>query len=228
MNKAYTWAVLKNIVNGMSKLMGDNTEIVIHDIEEHKIVYIENGYITDRKVGDQIHHKIYEMIEERSDSSGHLIGYRSNSKAGFNLKSSHFIVRDDAGNPFALICINQDISNLVKLREELDGLINTNPLIEENNSVNPTDKNIQQITKKIIADEIELAKPFNLDLKESKMDVIRRLDLKGVFSVKDAVPQVCDMLSISQATLYNYQREIRLKDRDNSDSDIFLKMINEK
>ena len=32
---------------------------------------------------------------------------------------------------------------------------------------------------------------------------------QGLFSVKEAVPFICRQLSISQATLYNYLREIR-------------------
>ena len=30
-----------------------------------------------------------------------------------------------------------------------------------------------------------------------------------MFQLKDSVPQVCELLDISQATLYNYLREIR-------------------
>ena len=39
--------------------------------------------------------------------------------------------------------------------------------------------------------------------------VLARLEEKGVFDMRDAVPQVCELLQISQATLYNYQRELR-------------------
>jgi len=225
MDKQYTMKLLINLVNGLSKLMGESTEIVIHDIELQKIIYIENGHITGRVIGDHIHPKIFEMIEERSDSNGHLIGYKSNSKSGNKLKSSHFIVKDDEDKPLALICINQDISNFIKLRDEIDCLIRTTRLTYEKSML---DGNIQQITKQIIIDEIEFSKPFNLESKESKMDIIRRLDLKGVFSVKDAVPQVCELLSISQATLYNYQREIRMKEKENIQQDIFYQIITEK
>ena len=43
----------------------------------------------------------------------------------------------------------------------------------------------------------------------SRAGLLRRLEEKGVFDMRDAVPQVCELLQISQATLYNYQRELR-------------------
>ena len=44
---------------------------------------------------------------------------------------------------------------------------------------------------------------------ETERLILRKLEEKGVFQLKDSVPQVCELLDISQATLYNYLREIR-------------------
>ena len=41
------------------------------------------------------------------------------------------------------------------------------------------------------------------------MSILRRLDEKGVFEVRRAVPKVCELLGISQATLYKYLKEIK-------------------
>ena len=48
--------------------------------------------------------------------------------------------------------------------------------------------------------------------KEGKMELIRRLRIQGVFDVKDAIPYVCKVISVSQATLYNYLRDLRNDD----------------
>lgn len=54
-----------------------------------------------------------------------------------------------------------------------------------------------------------MGKPSALGSKEVKLRILRMLEEKGVFQLKDSVPQVCELLDISQATLYNYLREIR-------------------
>ena len=64
--------------------------------------------------------------------------------------------------------------------------------------------------KLVIADIIKtVGKPSALGSKEVKLRILRKLEEKGVFQLKDSVPQVCELLDISQATLYNYLREIR-------------------
>jgi len=65
-------------------------------------------------------------------------------------------------------------------------------------------------SKLVIADIIKtVGKPSALGSKEVKLRILRKLEEKGVFQLKDSVPQVCELLDISQATLYIYLREIR-------------------
>ena len=48
--------LLKQIAHGLAQQFGSDCEIVIHDLKtqdlEHSIVYLENGHITNRKLGD--------------------------------------------------------------------------------------------------------------------------------------------------------------------------------
>ena len=72
------------------------------------------------------------------------------------------------------------------------------------------DLTIADYSKLLIADIIKtVGKPSALGSKEVKLRILRKLEEKGVFQLKDSVPQVCELLDISQATLYNYLREIR-------------------
>ncbi len=45
--------------------------------------------------------------------------------------------------------------------------------------------------------------------KESKMKLLKFLDEKGVFLIKKSGERLCELLSISKFTLYNYLDEIR-------------------
>lgn len=197
------------IAKGIAKVSGVGTEVVIHDLESKKIIAIENAHVTGRSVGDCLNETTYDAIREISDEDGHLIAYGSHSKAGKILRSSHFIIRDDRGIPALLLCINQDVSSYKRVRDEIDALLQTNSLVESHLPEEGPQSYIQQLVTRIIHEEIERAKPFALESKEAKMEVIKKLDRRGVFDVRDAVPKVCELLGISQATLYNYQRELR-------------------
>lgn len=203
--------LLKNMVLGMSKLMGNDTEIVLHDLYKKELIYIVNNHITGRSAGYHMDPTVYEVIENLADSDGHLIGYGSKTAKGMNLRSSHFILRDEDGQPAAMICINQDTSRLQNARDLLDSMIRLQPLGEVAQEQEPEDETnyIQKMTQQVIIDSIEKMKPTSIDTKEGKLRVLQQLEIKGVFAVKDAVPSVCRLLSISQATLYNYLREIR-------------------
>lgn len=211
MNQKDRLDLLKNIVKGIAKVMGESTEVVLHDLDRKEIVNIENSQVTGRAVGYRTNDSVFNAIVNLCDEDGHLIGYTSKSKQNRALRSSHFLIRDDDDNPRALICINQDVSLLTSLRDELDSLLASTrlKLQDEDQADGEEENSIHKIVTQLILEEIERTKPTALDTKEAKMKVLQSLHNKGIFSVKDAVPQVCDLLSISQATLYVYLREIR-------------------
>lgn len=200
---------LNSVALGISKLLGDDTEVVIHDIDKGEIEFIANGYITGREVGYQIDDSLYKAILNYLDADGHSVGYRSHTAKGRSLRSSHFLIRDDENKPKALICINQDTSKLEEVCGVIQDMIRTKPLNEAESFESADDNYIMRITQKIIIDTIEKSKPTKVKTKEKKLEILRTLDNKGVFTVKDAIPIVCRTLSISQATLYNYLRELR-------------------
>jgi predicted transcriptional regulator YheO len=45
--------------------------------------------------------------------------------------------------------------------------------------------------------------------RDAKVELIRRLDEKGIFQVNKAVPLLADLLGFSRATVYNYLRDAR-------------------
>lgn len=201
--------VLKSIVLGLSKLLGEDTEIVLHDLNKQELVYIVNGHITNRSVGYRIDPSVYDVVINLADADGHVIGYGSNTAKGKSLRSSHFIIRDEDDVPRAMICINQDTARLQAARDLLDGMIRLHPLADTPEPAFEDENFIQKMTRRVIIDSIEKTKPTSVDTREGKLEILRQLEIKGVFAVKDAVPTVCKLLSISQATLYNYLREIR-------------------
>lgn len=201
--------ILEGVAGGLGKLMGRDTEVVVHDLQNKEITYIYNGNITDREKGSRMPDSVYEMIMSQADDDDHMIAYSSTSAKGKHLRSSHIIIRNSEGMPAAIMCINQDTSHLEDMRNYLNYMLLTNGNGETADS---TENMIQTVTQKAIMNSIWKMTSSDLDSKEGKIELLRDLKKQGIFDVKATTPYICKALSISQTTLYNYLREIKNED----------------
>ena len=205
--------ILAQVASGIAKVLGDDTEVVLHDLTKREIVFMHNSKITGRERNYRINPTVYDVISNLADGEGHLIGYASKSAQGKKLRASHFMFMDKDNNPAAMICINQDpsriqeiisyLSESIKIRDVDETAVN-----DTSYSLNDEDY-IQNIMKDAIIKSVKQLDPGYINTKEGKLMLLRKFKFQGVFSVKEAVPFICETLSISQATLYNYLREIR-------------------
>ena len=205
--------ILAQVASGIAKVLGDDTEVVLHDLTKRELVFMHNSKITGRERNYRINPTVYDVISNLADGEGHLIGYASKSAQGKKLRASHFMFMDEDNNPAAMICINQDpsriqeiisyLSESIKIRDVDETAVN-----DTSYSLNDEDY-IQNIMKDAIIKSVKQLDPGYINTKEGKLMLLRKFKFQGVFSVKEAVPFICETLSISQATLYNYLREIR-------------------
>ena len=205
--------ILAQVASGIAKVLGDDTEVVLHDLTKREIVFMHNSKITGRERNYRINPTVYDVISNLADGEGHLIGYASKSAQGKKLRASHFMFMDEDNNPAAMICINQDpsriqeiisyLSESIKIRDVDETAVN-----DTSYSLNDEDY-IQNIMKDAIIKSVKQLDPGYINTKEGKLMLLRKFKFQGLFSVKEAVPFICETLSISQATLYNYLREIR-------------------
>lgn len=99
----YTLGLLTQIADGLSRQFGPDCEVVIHDLKkhdmEHSIVYITNGHITNRQVGDGPSKVVLETLHNKDAASlkDHL-GYLTRSANGRILKSSTFYIHNEEGD----------------------------------------------------------------------------------------------------------------------------------
>lgn len=205
--------ILAQVASGIAKVLGDDTEVVLHDLTKREIVFMHNSKITGRERNYRINPTVYDVISNLADGEGHLIGYASKSAQGKKLRASHFMFMDEDNNPTAMICINQDPSRIQEIISYLSESIKIHDVDET--AVNDTSYSlndedyIQNIMKDAIIKSVKQLDPGYINTKEGKLMLLRKFKFQGVFSVKEAVPFICETLSISQATLYNYLREIR-------------------
>ena len=109
----------------MAIQFGPSCEVLIHDLQgdlDIILVYIENGTITNRHVGDGPSHVVLDVLNYDDGSEGRF-GYLTKTKDGRILKSSTMYIRDDNGNIAYLLGINQDITEFVMMHRSLESLI---------------------------------------------------------------------------------------------------------
>ncbi len=199
--------ILIKVAEAIAMANGSTCETVVHD-KDLKIVYIANGELSGRSVGHVMDESVFRYLFDWSKRSNGIVIRLTRKENGELAKATTVFSYDSEGNYAGMLCFTQDLSAINQARNLLDSIMNTQPFdtIGENTNITITD-----YAHMVIADIIkEVGKPSTLGTKEINFRILRKLEEKGVFALKDAVPQVCEMLNISQATLYNYLREIRV------------------
>ena len=105
--------VLKQIAADLASQFGPDCEVVIHDLKtaepEHSIVYIVNGHVTNRDIGDGPSSAVFDAIrnQEKGSTPEDHTGYLMKTADGKILKCSTSYIHDDDGT---LPCSSSGIS----------------------------------------------------------------------------------------------------------------------
>ena len=200
------------MVDFISEVAGNNCEVVLRDFHEGKssIVYISNGEISGRKVGETITGYALSKImkgdyREKDFVSNYIIINESNQKV---LRASTYYIKKD-GEPIGLLCVNYDLSELLAYRDFYDREILYG--FEENIDLQREyfDESMDKILDGMIKNVFiywDRAIPVNKI--ELEGNPIRQLYKLGVFNYKGAVTRVAALLDISTQTVYRYIKEI--------------------
>lgn len=198
--------MLKQIAAGIAAQFGSNCEVVIHDVNrknmDHSIVYIENGHVSGRKVGDGGSNVVVEqMIQEDAQPEDHL-GYLTKSANGKVMKSSTMYIRNSRGKVVALLSINFDISALSMVDTAVRDLI----MPKDTTQAKPEQiVNVNDLLEDLIQQSVALVgKPVALMNKEDKVRAIQFLNQNGAFLVTKSGDKVAKYFGISKYTLYSY------------------------
>ncbi len=198
--------MLKQIAAGIAGQFGSNCEVVIHDLTgkalENSIVYIENGHVTGRKVGDGASNVVMEQCMQQDTQPEDHLGYLTKSPNGKVLKSSTIYIRNSRGKVIALLSINFDISALAMLDGAVKDLISP----KDQNQTEPEKiVNINDMLEDLIQQSVALVgKPVALMNKDDKVKAIRFLNQNGAFLVTKSGDKIAKYFGISKYTLYSY------------------------
>ena len=199
--------LLKQIAAALAAQFGPNCEVVIHDLSvqntEHPIVYIENGHVTGRKVGDGPSKVVMEHILRGDEDPRDHLAYLTRTPDGMILKSSTIYIRNSKGKVTAILSINYDISALMMVDNAISGLISTPGANQEQERI--TIVNVNDMLDDLIEQSVALVgKPVALMNKDDKVKAIQFLSRHGAFLITKSGDKVAKYFGISKYTLYSY------------------------
>ena len=197
---------LKQIANGIAAQFGSNCEVVIHEINsswmDHSIVYIVNGHVSGRKIGDGASQVVLEqMLNQDAQPKDHL-SYLTKTPDGKILKSSSIYIRNSRGIVVAILAINYDVSILMMIHRTIDDMLTTNDKVQaEPERI----INVNNVLDELIDQSVALVgKPVALMNKDDKIRAIQFLNESGAFLVTKSGDKVAKYFGISKYTLYSY------------------------
>ena len=204
MDKAFYRPFWIQLAKGIAGHFGENCEVVIHDLmendEEHTIIFIENGHVTGRKVGDGASHIVLESRNKKPEELKDRINYLTQTEDGRILKSTTIYIRDNDDKVIGIFAINYDITNYIMMDYSLKSLIGTNDEKPERIT-----KDVNSLLDDLIDQSVKLVnKPVSQMNREDKIRAIRFLQDKGAFLITKSGDKVSKYFGISKFTLYNY------------------------
>ncbi len=204
--------VLCEIATCIAKQFGENCEVAIHDLTlpyDKTIVFIENGHVTGRKIGDAGTNTGLEILRGTTECKDQF-NYVNHSRSGRILRSSSKYFRDENGRVVGSLCINYDVTDLILAQRSIQHAAN---MMETADTKETFTSNVDELLEVLMQDTINLVgKPVDRMTKDDKVIAVKYLDSKGAFLIKKSVEKVSEFYNISKFTLYNYLGEIKEQD----------------
>lgn len=203
---SYSLELLKQIAHGIAVHFGSDCEIVIHDLKnkplESSVIYIENGHITNRKIGDGPSAIVIETLHSNPKNLNDKLAYLTKTANGNIIKSSTIYIRGEEGRIDYILSINYDITVLCAIEHSLKNLTSINEVKKDPTTIT---HNVNDLLDILINDAVSIVgKPVGLMTKDDKIRAIQHLNEAGAFLITKSGDKVSSYFGISKFTLYNY------------------------
>jgi predicted transcriptional regulator YheO len=200
------------IIVPLARALAPRTEVVLHDLTRMPgTIAAIGGNITGRSIGGPA-----TDLGLRTFSSGwneHLIGYRTETNDGLPMRSSSIFFRADSGRAVVCLCMNTDVSEVVRAQEllrALSAITTIDPSLRSDEM--PAEKfpaSVDDLAQGILSEAVsEIGLPIDEMMKRHKVEVVRRLRERGFFTMRESVPIAAQHLGVGRHTIYNYLNEI--------------------
>lgn len=215
MQKTLNLETWKQLAKGITGQFGKSCEVVIHDLSQdldHTIVYIENGHVTGRKIGDGSSKIVLQTLKKKGNDITDRISYRTQTEDGKILKSTSLFIKNDEGEVVGIFSINLDITSFMMAERSLQEITGIEP---ENNAMDCIHNSVMGTLNDLIGQSVRMVnKPVSEMTREDKIKAIKFLQDSGAFLIKKSGDKVSKFFGISKFTLYNYIDVKETKTRD--------------
>lgn len=204
----------------LARMQGPSTEIVLHDLTNpaRSVVYVINGDVTDRKVGQGVRHLVPEML---TSHEGKPIGpwwFRYRTKL---IRATTELIYDKAGEIIGALCVNEDVTGEERLFLSLEGRLpgltmtdlkadgDTAGLIKPETSVKDAElsgkpdsvrKTVFRLISETAAQKAYAEAKTNRDVRRR---LVRGLKERDVFLLKGSIEELARLLGLSKVTIYS-------------------------
>jgi len=208
----------------IAAIIGPKCEVVVHDISdpERSIIFIENGHISGRKVGDGSTDLVLKILKDEAYREQPFIAnYKASSARGQNFRSSTYFIKNNQGELVGLMCLNIDITHMEIAAEWMNHVLQGGALLpqtsletaaprEEKPPVEYLQGNVDDLLQHMIAATLgKVSVPTDRLSSNEKINIVKELNEQGVFLLKGGVSQVAAALSISEPTVYRYLQKLK-------------------
>lgn len=196
---------LRHLAKGLADQFGPNCEIVIHDLsdnyKENSIVAIENGHVSNRKVGDGPSLAVLDALKSDPQKLEDHASYLNKTKDGRILKSTTIYIRNDEQKIIGVFSINYDITELIMIENAIKPLVS----VESEEKASPIPQNVTDLLNDLIEESTrQVGKPVPLMTREDKIKAIKFLNDRGALLITKAGDKISKHFGISKYTLYSY------------------------
>ena len=196
--------ILAEIIGPLTRSLGPNYEIMLHDyrIPDRSVVAVA-GRVTERRVGSAMSEIGLSILGE-GDKAQDRLNYLAKAPNGRIVNSSTIVLRDGDERVFGALCISLDVTAIRHAAAVLDRLsghyVEPKPTTFSNNIRDVIDVALREVLG---------GRTAALLSRQERLDVVRALDARGIFSVKRAMNRVAAGLNVSRATAYSYLQIVR-------------------
>ncbi|MDO4326927.1 MAG: helix-turn-helix transcriptional regulator [bacterium] len=204
----YALILLQQLADGFAAQFGPDCEIVIHDLTkkdlERSIIYIKNGHVSNRQVGDGPSKVVLETLHSDPKLLKDHLAYLTRTADGRILKSSTMYIRNEAGEVSYILAVNYDITNLLAVDRAIKSITDTEPT-KEDTQPEQIVHNVNDLLDSLIEQSVaSIGKPVALMTKDEKVSAIQFLNDAGAFLITKSGDKVSKYFNISKFTLYSY------------------------
>ncbi|WP_306211103.1 helix-turn-helix transcriptional regulator [Actinoplanes sp. RD1] len=197
-------AAHRPLVEPLAAAIGPGAEVVLHDLSRlpNSVAAIAGG-LSGRGIGAPATDLGLRLLMQ-DDPPESIVGYRTELPGGVVCRSSTIFLRGTLARPVAALCINRDITRLTAARDLLAELIDTPNTSGHERFYD----SVEQLTSDLLARAVAaVGVPVARMSKADKIEVVRDLQRRGFFLIKESVELAAAALGVTRYTIYNYLNE---------------------